>query len=411
MKMPNVLYIVYWGALEPLGRALVLPAVKRLSEVGSKITLVTFEKPTHLEQREEIARTRASLNEHGVRWIKLKYHKWPKWPATIFDMMNGAAWTILERLRHRPDIIHARTFVGGLLGMATANLTGAKFIFHNEGFYPDEQVDSGVWKLNSVPHRLAKYLEHLMYARADGIIVLSNKAKSQIEAMPAVKHKATPVIAVPSCVDLKHFRWDLVKRFNPDGLLRFIYIGSVGGRYRLDLMARFVAKALGHNKRAHLLVLTQTQPELAGSILKSSGLPDRAWSVDAIAHQDMPGQLARADVGLFFLNQGLSEHGCSPTKIGEYWAMGLPVITTPNVGDTDQIIAHRRVGVIVHEHTDAAYRQAGDQLLSLLNDPELPQRCRQSAEAHYSLELACQRQFELYDRVVRARRCRSSICF
>ena len=29
----NVLYVVYWGALEPLGRALVLPGVTRLAEL------------------------------------------------------------------------------------------------------------------------------------------------------------------------------------------------------------------------------------------------------------------------------------------------------------------------------------------------------------------------------------------
>ena len=44
-RPPRVLYVVYWGALEPLGRALVLPSVKRLSDLGAELTVVTFEKP------------------------------------------------------------------------------------------------------------------------------------------------------------------------------------------------------------------------------------------------------------------------------------------------------------------------------------------------------------------------------
>ena len=46
----QVLYIVYWGALEPLGRALVVPSVSRLAELGARMTLVTFEKPAELER-------------------------------------------------------------------------------------------------------------------------------------------------------------------------------------------------------------------------------------------------------------------------------------------------------------------------------------------------------------------------
>ncbi len=42
---PRILYLVYWGAGEPLGQALVLPSVKRLAQLGARITLVTFEKP------------------------------------------------------------------------------------------------------------------------------------------------------------------------------------------------------------------------------------------------------------------------------------------------------------------------------------------------------------------------------
>jgi glycosyltransferase involved in cell wall biosynthesis len=88
--------------------------------------------------------------------------------------------------------------------------------------------------------------------------------------------------------------------------------------------------------------------------------------------------------------------GASPTKIGEYWACGLPVVTTPGVGDTDDLIERFRCGVIVAENTDAAYRRAGNLLRELLSDPNLRARCRAAAEAHYALEPACERQMRLY---------------
>jgi len=110
----------------------------------------------------------------------------------------------------------------------------------------------------------------------------------------------------------------------------------------------------------------------------------------------MPGELSQHDAGLYFLKQGLSEHGCSPTRIGEYWACGLPVVTTPNVSDTDEIVRREGVGVVVREHSEAGYSEAIRSLAKLLEDPELAARCRRAAETHFALHPACERQMALY---------------
>jgi len=397
---PKVLYIVYWGAAEPLGQSLVLPAVRRLADLGADLTLVTFEKPADMARENEITRIRKDLNRNNVRWIPLRYHKQPKVPATGYDVIHGMARGIVSRLTNKPDLVHARTFIGGLMGAAVAALTKAKLIYHNEGFYPDEQVDGGIWKAESAPHRIAKYIEQRMYSRADGIISMSHRGRQVIEALPAVQRKGTPVIVVPSCVDLNHFKRDESTARGPHSPLRFVYIGSVGGRYVLDQAGRFVAAASREIGAANLRVLTRHDPALVASMLRQGGLNDDAWSTEEVSHSAMPRMLADQDAGLFFLSQGLSEHGCSPTKIGEYWAMGLPVVTTPNVSDTDEIIRRERVGVVVRENSGDAHRCAARELKALLEDEELAGRCRRAAEDHYALDQACDRQFDLYRELI-----------
>ena len=113
----RVLYVVYWGALEPLGQSLVLPAAAQLAQGGVDLTLVTFDKPGDDEDRGRVARTRASLAESGVRWLPLRYHKRPRLPATGFDVLHGWARGVVARTRGPIDIVHARTYVGGLIGL------------------------------------------------------------------------------------------------------------------------------------------------------------------------------------------------------------------------------------------------------------------------------------------------------
>jgi glycosyltransferase involved in cell wall biosynthesis len=393
----KVLYIVYWGAAEPLGQSLVLPAIKNLASQGVKLTLVTFEKSADLTQQSLMSDIRNSLEALGVEWIPLRYHPQPK---VILDILQGFWRATRIGFRLRPDIIHARNFIAGLIGLVLAPLLRAKLIYHNEGFFPDEQVDGGVWEKDSLIHRVFKFFEQQMYARADGIIALSHRALNIIRNIPSVVHKQTPVIVVPSCVDLRRFQPAGLSLVPAEKELQLIYIGSVGRRYRLDKIGRFVAVAKQELSNIHLQVLTRMEKSLVAEMLAEGGLAESDWSYDCVPHTEIPSYLTQRQAGLFFLTQGLSEHGCSPTKIGEYWACGLPVVTTPNISDTDEIIRREKVGVVVKEHTDEAYRCAFYDLLELLADTELPQRCRRAAEKYYALEPACLEQLRVYENVL-----------
>jgi glycosyltransferase involved in cell wall biosynthesis len=396
---PRVLYVVYWGAGEPLGQALVLPSVKRLAADGVRVTLVTFDKSEDLERTEEIARIREDLRSREIRWISLRYHKRPQAPAKLWDVLCGWARSVAAQLDERTDIVHARSFFGGLMGMALAPLLRARLIYHNEGFYPDEQVDGGVWVAESTKHRVGRYLERKLYGHADGIIALSERARRAIEKLPAVKRKQTPIVVVPSAVDLRRFQCPSGHMFPRNGL-RLVYAGSIGARYRFESAMQFASAAFRELGQVHLRVLTRQDKIAVERLLDSSGLPRQAWSVGFLPHEEIPAELARHEAGLYFVAAGSSAAGTSPTRVGEYWACGLPVVISPDVSDTEEVILRERVGVLVREGSDAAYREAARELHELLKDNDIRARCRRAAEAHYALEPACDRQLALYRQVL-----------
>ena len=394
-KKLRVLYIVYWGALEPLGQSLVVPAVQRLAEMGLDITLITFEKAGDLSNREAVGQLKAAFDQTGVHWNPLRYHKTPKWPATAYDALAAVFTALRLRVRRPFDVVHARTFVAGPMGYLIARLLGAPFVYHNEGFYPDEQVDGGVWRRGSVAHRLAKSLEGFLYDHADGIVVLSERARTTLRGRPRVPSANIPIIVVPSAVDLDAFRPPPERRIRSREV-SLVYLGSVGLRYRLDDAGRFVAALRRLEPQAVLTVVSRADRRLVETMLETARLPRNAWTHKELAHADVPEELQRHDAGLFFLTVGLSEEGCSPTKVGEYWACGLPVVTTPNVSDTDGIVRSQRVGVVVDDRSEAALETAAQELLQLLGDEGLGGRCRQAAEAAYSIETSCRHLANLY---------------
>jgi len=377
----RVLYLVYWGACDPLGQALVIPACIRLAQLGVRLTLVTFEKPADLAQRDVVAELARKLQRDGISWTPLPYHKRPQLMAKPWDVLRGVGRGLAERLNGKIDVVHGRTFLGGVMGLVTARLLRARLIFHNEGFYPDEQVDGGVWRRGSLVHRTARAIEDGLYRRADGIIALSRRARTEISGRSG---GAAPIIVVPSAVDLTRFRTSPANQYRDSGRLRLVYLGAIGLRYLFHEAVRFAIVALQEVGDVHLRVMTRTDPVAVREVLDETGLRPRYWSLTSLPHSDVPDELAKHDAGLSFLTRGISEHGCSPTKIGEYWASGLPVVT------------EERVGVVVRDHTEPAYREAVFQLRNLLSDPDTRDRCRRAAERHYGLEEACQRQVRLY---------------
>jgi glycosyltransferase involved in cell wall biosynthesis len=391
---PRVLYLVYWGAGEPLGQSLVLPAVARLATQGARLTLVTFDKRADLARGEEMADIRTRLAGVGVRWVALRYHRRPQIVAKAWDGVQGLTRGFAAGLALRPHVVQARTFVGGLIGAVLATLLRARLVYHSEGFYPDEQADAGVWARGSTRHRLASAMDRWLYAHADALIVLSRRARAAVEASPSSMTTRKPVVVVPSCVDLDRFVPPVVPA--PGNELRLVYSGSVGGRYAFETVAAFAAEAIGLFGRGHLRVLTRADRALVEEILSRSGLARGTWSVEAVPYSAVPAELGRAHAGLLFLVPGGSEHAGSPTKVGEYWACGLPVVTSPNAGDTGEIIRCERVGVIAEGQGTSGHRAAAEELRELLRDPGLAERCRHAARTHYSLEEGCRRQMDLY---------------
>jgi glycosyltransferase involved in cell wall biosynthesis len=385
---PSILYVVYWGAAEPLGQSLVLPAIANLA-ASSDLTLVTFEKVADLADKAGVSRIRRFFDDAGVSWMPLRYHKRPKIPATAYDIVHGIAVCIMIALRRKPHIVHGRTFIGGLIAAVSSMFLRCRFVFHNEGFYPDEQVDSGVWRRGSLPHRVARGLERWLYRRADAIVCLSRRSK---DVLARDGHER--ILVTPSCVDLDRFRFRGAAAVQQP--LHLVYSGGIGARYSAEKLARFVAMAAKVTGDVRLRIISRSERDLIAAALLRAGVRDDQWTISALPHAEVPGQLARADAGLCFLQQGIADFAGSPTKIGEYWATGIPVVATAGAGDTDEIVRELRVGVILEGDTDSAYRNAVVELHELLKDSDVARRCRLAAETYYALAPFCDQQTALY---------------
>ncbi len=389
--MSAVLYVCYLGVDEPLVATQVRPYLRALAARGHAVHLLTFEPLGHAaDETDAVARTLAA---EGIAWHALRYHRWPSLPATLYDIGRGVVRGFGLARRHGLRLVHARSHVGAAVALGLRALTRVPFVFDVRGLLPDEYADAGHWRRGGLKYRLAKAAERVFFRRAAAIVVLTETVRADLSkgGGPLASRSAADVAVIPCCVDLGLHPWDEAAREAQRarrgwaGRRVLVYVGKLGMWYLDAEMARFFARARAQDPRAFLQVLTASPSEAMRRALAAADVPPDAFDVRAVAPGDVHAVLRAADAGLSLIQPCPSKRSSSPTKVGEYLAAGLPVVSTAGIGDCDRMLADGR-GVVLGALDDASLDRGARALQALLDDPLTRGRCRAFAEAELSLD-------------------------
>jgi glycosyltransferase involved in cell wall biosynthesis len=390
----KTLYISYFGAMKPLVQTQVIPYLRQLAEAGVEVTLMTFEEalPDPNEEARRRAVIRSELEQAAIAWYPLRYHKRPSLLATGFDVAVGAVVGAFLVHRHKIDVLHARSHFAGVMALGIQRLLGTRILFDMRGSAAEEYVDAGRWRQGGIPYRLTKFAERELFRRSDAIVFLTRRIRTLlVQREPSLRRPDLHIEVIPCCADLARFsRADREKARAQLGLTDknvLVYAGSTGSWYKMDEMVAFARVACERDRKFHFLILTHTPaPEIAAAMAKGAVHPDRFTVLRAEA-SEVPKYLSAADAAISFIQPCVSKIASSPTKIGEYLAAGLPVISNTGIGDLDEMISQERVGVLVARFNLADYEAALTSLALLrVEGPALAERCRATAKLQFSLD-------------------------
>jgi len=376
------LYICYFGVSEPLVSTQVVPYLCELARAGHTIHLLTFEpQSSRVHEAEFAASTMQRLVAMGVTWHWRSYHK-GGFTAKLADFLSGT-WSILRIARtNKLNLLHARSHVAMAMALAASWFNGAKVLFDIRGLQAEEYVDAGIWTSSSFGYRITKWIERKGIRRADHIVVLTELFKQYL-----VEHEGRQpekITVVPCCVDVAKFA-ESAKQSAPTKPFTVIYAGTITGLYLLPEMAAFVMALRQHIPGAFFHILSGSPPVPAHQILRSAGLSDDQFMIERVTPEEIAAREAGAKYGLCFLKPSFSKIACSPTKIAEYLAAGLPVVCTAGAGDTDAILTKNRVGLVFSDLSKDGMSKCVDDLIRLLSEPGLRERCQKVAREYFDM--------------------------
>lgn len=415
-KIPQwkTLYLCYFGLREPLVQTQVLPYLREILKLEEvQVSLLTFEPNLKKNwTNEEIKSEKEKLAKENIKWFALPYHKNPTVPATIYDVINGARLTLSIVRKEKIDILHSRSIIAAMMGAIVKKLYPRSLILLLDvrGFLPEEYIDTGKWQENSKIYKLVKLAEKWLFKEADAFVVLTEKAREILfpESRQTGFDKFNrPVEVIPCCINKARFqtaakynREAIRQELNLNGRKVYIYIGSFGGWYLTDEIISFLAYTHQKDSSAFTIILTQREVKKVRNLLINAGLRQEDFLVKSVSPEEIPKYLKAADVALSFIKSSYSKKASSPTKIAEYLAAGLPIISNSGIGDLDELIEGEGVGVIINGFSEKDFESAQKKIEFLLQNEDLRQYNCRIAEKKFDLEkIGGERYRRIYNKI------------
>ncbi len=401
-----ILYLSYDGILEPLGESQVLSYLERLS-VNYDIALISFEKPSDLNEESRLLKFKTRLEEVGIRWYPLRYHKTPPVLSTAYDIARAWWYAWRWQRSNQSGIAHARGYVAGLVALLVKQRGRIRFLFDMRGFWPEEKVEGGHWAISGIPYRAAKWCERRFFERSDAIVSLTDAGVREFKTLGYKIDPEVPVKVIPTCVDMHRFCCGTRDQGRIDslGLTGCTVIGCVGtmsGWYLREDMLAYLAFLSSQLANLKVLVVTREDHDHLQADAESAGLDSSRLVFARATFEEMPRFIRLMDCGLFFIRPTFSKKGSAATKLGEFLACGVPVVINAGVGDSDRIVRRGRAGVVLPDTTQKAFQDSAEAVQAMLADSDTQHRCRRTAKDVFDLEQGVCAYNTLYDQLLRA---------
>lgn len=397
--MTKTLYLTRNGLLEPLGQSQVFAYLLGLSREHS-ITLITHEKP---EDWTDLPRMKRALEEcelHGIRWLPQKFRSRPNFIAPALSLL-WMTWLVWREVRRgRAQLIHARSYLPAAVALVVQKLTAVPFIFDMRALWPEELITAGRLRRGSFLHGALLAIERACLRHASTVVSLTHAAVDHLKQEYENELDGQHIAVIPTCADLDRFTLTPTKRAGP------VVHGCIGtilsGWFRTDWLAAWLSTVAMTDTDARFDIVTRDDAGNVRAALDPNGAIGDRLSIGPRSPQEMPGAVQDQDLSVMFYAGGeVSELGRSPTRMAEVLGCGLPVVVNEGVGDVARIVRKNRVGIILDGPEPTQIRTALLHLQELMQDPELANRCRSTAQKVFSLDAGTDAYRNIYAHLLR----------
>jgi glycosyltransferase involved in cell wall biosynthesis len=355
-KLKSILYIANSPQAYPAsgGRTRIISVARLHQSLGYKTQIVSFVSlKLFFFNLSLLKRARKALAEEANSKV-IYLPSIPTFGSTLLlKLRDWVSWMLITNTGKNFCILHGHGLQAAYIALRSSYKLQKKPIVVADihGASPEEAMFA---KNISKKHPLIEVLnkkEKEVYNKADLSIFVSRRMVNHIEKK--FGHLPKNHIVIPCATESPSYL-DSVDEIKKDLGITDQYTFAYLGSYRKYQMAKETIQLFKSitNKitNCKLVIFTSHISEFRDE-LNRQGIPASSFTIKTLERADVPRYLQAVDIGLMLRSDETLNKVASPTKFAEYLIAGVPVITTPYVGDYSDLVKTEGIGYITNSYS------------------------------------------------------------
>lgn len=360
----KILFVAWDNPKSNYLEGLFLPVFARLQEYGFQFHILQF---SWADQDRIEYLTKLCAN-HGINYQHVRILQRPVAAVGKFLTTLSGSKIIDRYIRaHNIDMLMPRSTMPASMSLPILKkLQKLKVVFDADGLPIEERVDFAGLRKGSFRYRHLKSIEKKILHRATAVLTRTRKAAEILSSQHG--------ISLDKFFVVENGRDEI--RFNrkqfaaichslrtdlgiPNNAFVNVYCGSLGPQYGAEQMLEIHRRLVSRDSRFYFLILTNNPSFLDEKI---TGLKNMV--IRNVPAADIPKYLSVADVGFAIRKATYSMQAVAPIKIAEYLMMGLGVVASSGIGDTDTLLKEKPFAIVLSDYSETEIERAVTWILS-----------------------------------------------
>lgn len=250
-------------------------------------------------------------------------------------------------------VIHARGHANAYKAIMEKRKFPSRYRVHADlrGALWDEVRRGNVLRRLTAPYRSKLYLswEKCVVEEADSISCVSYVWKEILEQ----RYNRKDITVIPTFTNNNIFsyseqlRKEYRNKLDLGDAPALIYCGGTSYWQKLNDTVELYS-VLRKKLKGLVMIFLTYDTEMVQQVV-GGGIEPKYLRILSAAHHEVPGYLCAADIGVLLRDDIPTNRVSAPTKFGEYLCCGLPVIISPKIGDTENVIRQSSYGLVVSD--------------------------------------------------------------
>jgi len=404
LKSKKSLFISYDGLLDQLGASQILPYVEGLVTHLDEMHVISFEKRNKMNQGgKELSK---KLIDKGIYWHPLIFSSRFGATGKIIDVIKMQFCSIYFSWKYSIDVVHCRSHIPAMIACVIKLILPIKLLFDFRGLWVDERLDKGGWNkenfFHNIQYKIFKSIERFLLSRADHIVVLTKKVIDEIKILGQVNSENISMI--PCCADYQHFQNHnnnsyLKSTLNIPKTSKVIgYLGSIGKIYMIREIIIFFKECIASHPSTILVVVTNELEDFM--LFAKKELNEEQFKnirVQSASRDEVPNYINLMDLMVMFYVPTYARMATCPTRMGESFACGVPILSNQGIGDVTEIVSDLNGGIMIDDTTEQSILIGMNKFFegNFLSGNEL----RNASEKIFSLDAGIQKYMKVYESI------------